>query len=280
MDEAYRLHTSVNHSGPVCRNTFQIVRVEKADVFGSDSVIRFGQKVKIQANSHLHAKKLYLGSMPKSLNTGSNVSRLQEASLHANDSYNTQWLIDCCDPNERFERQGEPVKAGEPVLLRHCQTDHYFASDKVVEKNDFGSEFEVMTHSFSALNKTQNLSLERKGNITTDVPTRYQCEQNIWCFETAINASFDRPIEELQKFKIDDLLADLKQFLAQNRTSDAVKACLSAIHADSVDSEDFRWAMIDLGYNLSKREADEIVNHFDKSGRGCLSIADFVAFMC
>jgi hypothetical protein len=42
MDEAYRLHTSTNHAGPVCRNTFQIVRVEKADLFGSDSVIRFG----------------------------------------------------------------------------------------------------------------------------------------------------------------------------------------------------------------------------------------------
>lgn len=218
--------------------------------------------------------------MPKSLNTGSNVSRLQEASLHACDSYNTQWVIDCCDPNERFERQGEAVKAGEPILLRHCQTDHYFASDKVVEKNDFGTEFEVMTHSFSSLNKTQNLALERKGNITTDVPTRYQCDQNIWTFETAPNASFDRPIEELQKFKIDDLLADLKSFLAANRSAEAVKACLTAIHSDSVDSEDFRWAMIDLGYNLSKREADEIVNHFDKSGRGCLAVADFVAAMC
>jgi len=98
---------------------------------------------------------------------------LQEASLHACDSYNTQWVIDCCDPNERFERQGEAVKAGEPVLLRHGQTDHYFASDKVIEKNDFGTEFEVMTHSFMSHNKTQNLSLERKGNITTDVSTRF-----------------------------------------------------------------------------------------------------------
>jgi Ca2+-binding EF-hand superfamily protein len=37
--------------------------------------------------------------------------------------------------------------------------------------------------------------------------------------------------------------------------------------------------MIDLGYNLSNREATEIVNHFDKSGRGCLGINDFVGAM-
>lgn len=74
--------------------------------------------------------------------------------MHACDSYNTTWVIDSFDPNDRFERQGEPVKAGEQVLIRHCQTDHYFGSDAVVEKNDFGSEFEVMTNSFACMNKT------------------------------------------------------------------------------------------------------------------------------
>lgn len=131
------------------------------------------------------------------MNIFSSVSRLQEASMHACDSYNTQWIIDSCDPNDRFERQGEPVKAGEPILLRHCQSMHYLGSDKVVEKNDFGSEFECMTHSFACMNKTQNLELEKKGNITTDVPTRIQNDQNIWTFETAPNASFDQPITEL-----------------------------------------------------------------------------------
>lgn len=118
-----------------------------------------------------------LGSTPKgnqNHNIYSSVSKLQEASLHAIDSYSTHWVIDSFDPNDRFERQGEPVRAGEPILIRHCQTDQYLGSDCVVEKNDFGSEFEVSTHSFALLNKTQNLELEKKGNITTDVPTRYQ----------------------------------------------------------------------------------------------------------
>tara|TARA_B110000285_G_scaffold228606_1_gene291835 strand:+ start:735 stop:962 length:228 start_codon:yes stop_codon:yes gene_type:complete len=75
-----------------------------------------------------------------------------------------------------MEVQGEPVKAGEPILIRHAQTMHYLASDNVRHGNDFGGECEVMTHSFSNANKTQNLALEKKGALTTDVPTRIQQE--------------------------------------------------------------------------------------------------------
>jgi dolichyl-phosphate-mannose--protein O-mannosyl transferase len=107
------------------------------------------------------------------MNIYSSVSRNQEASLHAIETFNTVWVIDSCDPNDRFERQGEPVRAGDPILIRHCHTQQYLASDLVVEKNDFGQEYEVSTHSFALANKTQNLELEKKGNITTDVPTRF-----------------------------------------------------------------------------------------------------------
>ena len=94
--------------------------------------------------------------------------------MHACDSYNQVWVVDSYDPNDRFERQGEPIKAGEEILLRHCNTNHYLASDKNVEKNDFGAEYEAMTHSFECQNKTQNLALEGVGNLTTDVPARWQ----------------------------------------------------------------------------------------------------------
>ena len=117
---------------------------------------------------------MMVGSTPKSQNVYSSVTKMQECTMHACDSYNTQFVIDSYDPNDRFERQGQPIKAGEPILIRHCQTSHYIASDTVVEKNDFGSEYEMMCKNFAAQFKTQNLELEKKGNITTDVPTRYQ----------------------------------------------------------------------------------------------------------
>ena len=37
------------------------------------------------------------------------------------------------------------------------------------------------------------------------------------------------------------------------------------------------WAMIDLGYNLSKNEAEEVVNYFDKSGSGKLNYDHLIA---
>ena len=81
--------------------------------------------------------------------------------MHPHTSYNNVWIIDSLNPNDRFERQGEPVKSGECVLFRHCQTIQYLASDNKSYKNDFGTEFEVSAHSFHTINKTQNLHLEK-----------------------------------------------------------------------------------------------------------------------
>ena len=130
--------------------------------------------------------------------------------MHPHQSYNNVWVIDSIDPNDRLERQGEPVKAGESVMFRHCQTTQYLASDSKSYKNDFGTEFEVSAHSFNSINKTQNLALEKKGALTVDVPCRFQQPQNHWVIETAPSAEFDQPIEELQKVRTEDLIAQIK----------------------------------------------------------------------
>ena len=67
-----------------------------------------------------------------------------------------------------------------------------------------------MCHSFATTYKTQNLAMESNGNITTDVPTKFQQDQNHWAFVGAPNASFAAPIEELHKFNIEDLIAEIK----------------------------------------------------------------------
>lgn len=40
--------------------------------------------------------------------------------MHAKKEYIGQWIVDSPDPNDRLERQGEPVTTATPVLLRHC----------------------------------------------------------------------------------------------------------------------------------------------------------------
>lgn len=113
------------------------------------------------------------------------ITRNQEASLHSKETFNSVWVIESFNPNDRFERQGEAIKAGEPILLRHCQSQKFLATDNHTIQNDFGAEFEVFTHSFTNVNKTQNLALEQRGNITSDVSTRFQLDQNVFYLETA-----------------------------------------------------------------------------------------------
>jgi hypothetical protein len=143
-------------------------------MFGSDNIIRYGQKVKIVTNQYCFKKPLVLSSTPKTQNTYSPVSRLNEATMHAKETFAGVWIIDTTDPNFRLERQGEPVMCNDPLLFRHCGTSHYLASDEKRYANDFGGEKEVMCHSFAILNRTQNLALESNGNITSDVPTKFQ----------------------------------------------------------------------------------------------------------
>ena len=69
---------------------------------------------------------------------------------------NGVWIIDHVDPTIRFEMQGEPVKAGDPVLLRHVTTCVFMAADDSYKiKNDFGSENEVHCKNHSSFNKSQ-----------------------------------------------------------------------------------------------------------------------------
>lgn len=283
LDEAYGLTTSKDNPGPVTRSIFTIHRAEKMDIFGGpdDHTIRFGQKVKLMSTPYIYRKKLYVSSYPLSPSVFSPVSRKQEASVNSKDCYNNVWVIDSLNPNDRFERQGEPVKANEPILFRHCQTQHYLASDECRVDNDFGGEREVMTHSFVRLNRTQNLALEGNGNITGDVPTKFQEDQNVFFMITAPNASYAQPIEKLEAFNIEDLIKEIKEKVLQ-RSANGIKGLARIFKAmddngnRSLDVDDFRWGFIDYGFNLSKDEAQSILDHFDKNKDGMVSYDEFL----
>ena len=45
VDEAYIPTVTTNYPGPITRSVFVISKVEQADMFGSDNIIRYGQKV-------------------------------------------------------------------------------------------------------------------------------------------------------------------------------------------------------------------------------------------
>lgn len=126
-------------------------------------------------------------------------------------SYENNWEIEAADPNNWFELTGEPVWANSPILIKHCSTCHFLASDLVEYKNTHGIEYEVTVHSYQTLNKSQNLELEFKGQVTWDVPSKFQFDQNIWKIVTAPDATYDCVDESNdESFKIETLLKEVK----------------------------------------------------------------------
>ena len=102
----------------------------------------------------------------------------------------------------------------------------------------------------------------------------------MWTFETAPSTTYNAPIEELHKFNVGELIADIFGYMKAKSSPEAYQKTFAAMDEAGnqlVDAEDFRWGMIDLGYSLSKFEADQLVAHFDANGSGLINYAQFLA---
>ncbi len=176
--------------------------------------------------------------------------------MSANSNNSGVWIIDFVDPNYRFEMQGKPIKANEPILIRHSSTSHYLSSDMNIYKNDFGGEYEVCVSSYATKNRSQNLALEKDGKMTGDLPSKFQEDQNHFMFVTAPDPSFANPIEELHKFTIEDLIQEIKAKIL-SRSNSGIKGISRIFKAmddngnHQLDVDDFRWGMIDYGIPLT-----------------------------
>lgn len=132
--------------GPMTRSVFKVCRDKNGqDLFTQDECVRYGQTVRLEANPYLYRKTLQLQSSKKTPTVSAPLSLFQVAYLSAaRPNADGLWILDHADPNIRFEMQGEVVRSGEPLLIRHVNTCVYLAADsKFKIKNDFGSENEV-----------------------------------------------------------------------------------------------------------------------------------------
>lgn len=86
---------------------------------------------------------------------------------------------------------GEVVHSLQQVLIKHCHTAHWLATDNFNFQNIYGNESEVFTHSYQNPSKSQNLISELEGRSTIDIPLRRQQEQNTWVLRTAQHPSED-----------------------------------------------------------------------------------------
>ena len=78
----------------------------------------------------------------------------------------------------------------------------------------------------------------------------------MWCIVDAPNASYSVPMEQLEAFSIDDLIAEVKAKILQ-RSAGGIKGLARIFKAmddngnRGLDVEDFRWGFIDYGFNLT-----------------------------
>lgn len=94
--------------------------------------------------------------------------------------------------------------------------------------------------------------MENEGRLTSDVPTKFQEDYNVFFIQTAPDASYSRAIEDLQKFEIGDLVKDLKAKILE-RSPFGVRGLARIFKAmdvkgdKSLDVDDFRWGLMDFG---------------------------------
>jgi len=181
--EAFVLTTGPNGNSCV-RNTFELVRATDSDGHGDD-VLHYGQDFRlklapfssIQADCYMHSELVTALAAAK-------FSRHQEVSAITAPTGETLFQMLYPDTATRFEMDGEPVPAGSPLVMRHVATGSFLASDEIPYQNIFGTEYETHCYPYYSLNKTQNLTSEKKGDITGDYQLRRHGLPNIWTIVT------------------------------------------------------------------------------------------------
>jgi hypothetical protein len=193
--EAFALTTGPNGNACV-RNVFEIVRADENDGF-DDNLVHYGQnfRCKLKPFSNI-SSDTYMHSELVTALAASKFSRHQEVTALSAPTGETLWQLLYPDTATRFEMDGEPVPAGSPLVMRHNQTGSFLASDEIPYANIFGTEFEVHCYHYFSLNKTQNLTSEKKGDITADYCLRRHGLPNIWTFCTATHGIGENPLQD------------------------------------------------------------------------------------
>lgn len=100
----------------------------------------------------------------------------------------------------------------------------------------------------------------------------------------APDASYSKPIAELHKFSVDDLVAEIKAKIL-DRSAGGLKGISRIFKAmddngnRQLDVDDFRWGFIDYGFQLTQEEAGEILKKFDRDGNGTIDFNEFIRFL-
>lgn len=180
---SFMITTAFNGNSCV-RNVFELDRADGDDGF-DDDLVHYGQNFRLKMAPFSKIREpAYMHSELVTALAAAKFSRHQEVTALGAPTGETLWQVLYPDTQCRFEMDGEPVPAGSPLVVRHVQTGSFLASDEIPYNNIFGLEFEVHCFAYYSLNKTQNLTSEKKGDITADYTLRRHGLPNIWTIVT------------------------------------------------------------------------------------------------
>jgi Ca2+-binding EF-hand superfamily protein len=278
-DPAFAVTSSASVVSPVARAVFILERVEDRDGYPGDQVF-YGQKLRLRVHPYLSREGLWLSSCPISPQSFARFSRHQEVSVSSLANASSTWVIEHADSKLRFEAQGSPVPANQPILIKHQATGQWLAADHINYRNDFGNEFEVCSHSFLIPKRTQQLGSEKAGKLVIDTPARHQGDQNIWMAVTSQDPSLaeEHLPDEAQASRPDHLLAQIKASL-QHKGTYGIRGLARALRSlgERLDAEDFKWGLYNYGIVLSTDELRALTQHFDRSSQGTISVDEFIS---
>jgi len=105
--------------------------------------------------------------------------------------------------------------------------------------------------------------------------------QNVFMIQTAPDANFARPIADLAKFEIGDLIKDIKAKIFSRssfglRSLNRIFRKMDERGDRRLDVDDFRWGLLDFGIQVSPEEAQEVLNHFDSDKNGSVDFQEFL----
>lgn len=88
-------------------------------------------------------------------------------------------------------------------------------------------------------------------------------------------------MEELNRYSINDLIADIKAKVLE-RSSNGIRG-LALIFKEmdengnqKLDVDDFRWGLKNFGISITKEESTQILQSFDKNGDGQVDFNEFM----
>lgn len=99
---------------------------------------------------------------------------------------------------------------------------------------------------------------------------------------TSPSQQYSQPIEELNRFTIDDLIREIKAKIVERSSTGGIRGIARIFKTIDnngnglLDVDDFRWGLMDYGISLSKDEASQVLKHFDRDGNGSVDFNEFL----